>query len=153
MVMDDFLNIAIWILMSFLMINASIMWFQGSDTFTDNPSLNNGTGMQPQNVVDIDEFKTTQTLSACATVSSNLFALPPCILEQMFNVIKLGTGVLGWFWGLLTAWITVLNLSLNGLGTIGDLMKVVLIPFFALVEIFAIVVITMKVAGIVRGGS
>jgi len=32
-------------------------------------------------------------------------------------------------------------------------MKVVLIPFFALVEIFAIVVITMKVAGIVRGGS
>jgi hypothetical protein len=150
--MDDFLNIAIWVLMAFLMINASLMWFQSSDTFTDNPSLG-GTGVQAQNIVDIDDFKDSQTLSACATVSSNLFALPPCILEQMFNVIKLGTGVLGWLWGLLTAWITVLNLSLNGLGTIGDLMKVILIPFFALVEVFAIVVITMKVAGIVRGGS
>jgi hypothetical protein len=143
--MDDFLNIAIWILMSFLMINASIMWFQSSDTFTTYGL--DGTGYQEQNIIDYNGLGIDVDAS---TVTSDELQYPPGILT---NVLDLGTSITGWFWNLLTAWITVLNLTLSSIGAVGTLMKMVLIPFFVLVEIFAIIVIAMKIAGIIRGGS
>ena len=60
--MEQFLNIAVWILMAFLMINASIMWFQSSDTFTDYGL--GGTNVQAQNIVDIDALEQGEQESA-----------------------------------------------------------------------------------------
>jgi len=123
------------------------MWFQGSDTFTDN-SLN-GIGTQSQNIVDTSNLQDLQT-TTCDTSSNLLLQYAPCVLGQTLSLV---TGALGWLWNLLTAWISVLSLSLSGLGTIGVLMSVILIPFFALTEVFAIIVIMLKLAGIIRGGS
>jgi len=143
--MDEFVGIAIWILMGFLMVNASIMWFQSSDTFAEFDL--NGTGMKTQDAVDYESVNTTDN---CSTVSNNLLQYAPCVLSQSFGLV---TGVTAWLWNLLTAWVSVLDLSLTNLGSIGYLMKIILIPFFALVQIFAIMVIGLRLAGIVRGGS
>jgi hypothetical protein len=157
--MDEFVGIAIWILMGFLMVNASIMWFQSSETFIEFDRA--GTAMKPSNIATTDEIANLQTRQDCSTVSNNLFQYAPCFLGNLISNVTgglteaLGTvsASLSWFWNLLTAWVSVLSLALDNLGTIGQLMKVIFIPFFALVQIFSIIVITMKIAGIVRGGS
>jgi len=147
-IMDEFLNLAIWVLMAFLMVNAGIMWFQGSDTFIDNGL--NGVGAVNQNIVNVENTDSLQGTTDCSTVSSDILQYAPCVLGQTYNLI---TSVVGWLWNLLTAWTSVLFLITNGLGSIGLLVQVILFPFFALVEVFAILVLFLKFAGIVRGGS
>jgi len=145
--MDEFLGMAVWILMAFLMVNASIMWFQTSDTFVDNGL--NGIGVNDQNLININELDSLQGTD-CSTVSSDLLQYPTCILGNTTNFV---TTVIGWFWNLFTAWNNVLLLITSGLGSIGNLVYIILMPFFAIVEVFAIMVILLKLAGLVRGGS
>jgi hypothetical protein len=143
--MDEFLGLAIWILMAFLMVNASIMWFQSSDTFINNGL--NGVGATTQTIVD---YNGLQPDSSGSTATSEENQFPPGNLSDTFGLV---TGAIGWFWNLLTAWVSVIFLITSELGEIGVLMQVVLIPFFALTEVFAIMVLAMKIAGIIRGGS
>ena len=143
--MDEFLGLAVWILMAFLMVNASIMWFQSSDTFIDNGL--NGVGAENQNIIDYDNIRVDSNSS---TVTSTESQYPSGTLGETIGLVTSGVG---WLWNLLTAWFSVILLITIGLGTIGTLIQVILIPFFALVEAFAIMVLTMKVAGIIRGGS
>ena len=143
--MDEFLGLAVWILMAFLMVNAGIMWFQGSDTFVDNGL--NGVSAVNQDIVDYNGLRID---SSGSNVSAEETQYPFGLITDTLGLVTSGVG---WLWNLLTAWVSVLYLITSGLGSIGVLMQVILIPFFALTEVFAIMVLSMKIAGIIRGGS
>jgi hypothetical protein len=150
--MDEFTGIAVWVLMAFLIVNASIMWV-GSDPFMayNNVGVTALTTSTMGTIADANSSNTITVFGAsCSQATSDPIIIVGCGLA---NTVSTFAKVSQYFWGMLTAWVGVLNVILNPLGSIGVLFKNILIPVFALIEIFAIAVLLLRVAGIVRGGS
>ena len=150
--MDEFTGIAVWVLMSFLVINAAIIWV-GQDSFMQANSLG-ATGLTPSTMGTVADANSANSLTffgtSCSSASANPVTIVGCGLVNITNTLsKIG----GYFWGMLTAWVGLLDAILGGLGSIGTLFKLILIPVFALIEMFAITVLVLRIAGIIRGGS
>lgn len=147
--MDEFTNIAIWLVMIYLAINASIVWFDQTDTFqTAGFSI----GLTPN-----DAFTKTDPIVLnlvgiqidCSTASANPFAYVPCTLAEVggtFNKLK------DQIWNLLTAW-SQLIATIFPNNPIAGLIQGIIGPLFGGIAIIGIFVILLRVAGIMRGGS
>lgn len=145
--MEEFTNYAIWILMVFLSVNAAIIWFADTSTFDDNGFA---TGIQTDdtyNTADVNALTGSFFGVSCDTANSNVLLYAPCALIQAQLVAD---NVIGSIWGLLTRWQGLLTSVLSPLPG-GALIVGILIPFFSLIQIMAILVIILKLAQIVRG--
>lgn len=154
--MDEFTGIAIWVLMTFLVVNAAIVWFDSSSTFQ---TMNLDIG-----VAQNDAFGQTDTNTSansyyqqdCSTATSNAVDYSLCLVGSIGDTINTVTSlpgkIIGSLWTLLTAWVGLFNAILLPVPG-GTLFINILVPFFGLIEFIAIFVILMRVAGIIRGGS
>lgn len=156
--MEEFTSIAIWVLMAFLVVNTSIIWFAGSDTFSSNANFAIA-GLTPNNSFEIDDMNDLQNAyynQECADALPSDPEYSGCLISNLANTfnqaISIPGKLVGSLWTFLTAWY---NLLTSVLGSVpgGDLFLAILVPFFALVEFTAIFVILLKIAGIIRGGS
>jgi len=161
--MEEFTSIAIWVLMAFLVINTSIIWFAQSDTFTENASLQIA-GLNPDDSFGVEDLNTLSGNIAqneeCVAASAVDPAYSLCLIGQFTgsivqsasSAVTLLGKFMGSMWTFLTAWYNLLTSVLSGVPG-GDLFLAILVPFFGLIEFIAIFVVSMKIAGIVRGGS
>lgn len=154
--MEEFTSIAIWVLMIFLAINASIIWFDNSSTFTDNGLSTGITSNDSFGINDINESSQSYYKTDCSTSTSNALDYSLCTLSSVGNVVTsvvtLPGRIVEGLWLLLTAWVSLLNTILLPVPG-GSMFINILVPFFGLIEFVAIFIITMKIAGIIRGGS
>lgn len=143
--MDEFLSIAIWVLIAFLSINTAIIWFSTSSTFTDN-------GLGLVGGTDDNSFNQTQVTALqgtnCSTVSSTIFDFAICFFNQL---VAISSSIISSLWGFLFAWTTLLTAILSVFGSAGQLFVNIFVPFFALVELIAILLLVSKIAAIARG--
>lgn len=149
MALEEFTNIAIWLLIVFLCVNSTIIWLGTSTTFTTN-SLD--LGLSANNSYGETDLATTKASffgTDCSTVSPLDLAYAPCFLIQTGNMF---TKITNSLWTFLTAWSSLLTAILTPIPG-GSLFLGLLIPFFGLIETSAIFVILMQIAGIIRGGS
>ena len=152
--MDEFTNIAIWLVIIYLSINASIFWFANSTTFVDN-------GLGLKGITEDKSFTLNENPVInflgfqfdCSTASSNPFSFVPCSLAEVsgnFNTLK------DTIWNLLTAWSNLIGSIFpenTALGDLGEFIQNIVGPIFGGIALLGIFVILLRVAGIVRGGS
>ena len=146
--MDQFLDIAIWVFMTFMIVNAGVYWFAQQDTMIDN-------GLAVAGITERTDFtEADQNIfffgTDCSTASPTDLAYGPCFLARTFNAVTTGVDNL---WTFLTSWTHLLDAILPDWIPASGLFKDILIPLFGIIQFFAILVILMRVAGIVRGGS
>jgi len=156
MALEEFTSIAIWVLMAFLVVNTSVIWFSSSDTFTENASLQIA-GITPDSsfgATDINNSLTGFFGEDCSTASASDLAYSSCLLSSInpLNPNSIPGKMISGLWMLLTAWINLLTAILIGIPG-GDLFLAILIPFFGIIEFAALYVILAQIAGIIRGGS
>lgn len=150
--MDEFTSIAMWIMIAFLMVNATIVWFGNSQTFQDYGIGIGGVKESDsftENSIDTLQNVTLFGIVSCNNVSPTDLAYGPCFLVQALEFFKYVSGQL---WSFLTAWVGILDLILDNVPA-GELFKNILIPLLGAIEVMAIFVIVMRIAGIIRGGS
>jgi len=150
--MDEFTGIAVWILITYLAINAAVVWFDSSDTF-QNAGISAGgfTTDTRFSETDLNSYNTNVFGADCSTVSaSDLINTTACGISQIYNS---GAKLINALWNFVTAWTHLLDVILTPLGSFGELFKGILIPFFALVEFIAILIVTLRIVGVIRGGS
>ena len=148
--MDEFTSIAVWVLMTYLAINAAIIWFDSSTTFQ---TMGVTTGINQDNSFTENDMNSIKSLFGldCSLVSpSDLINTTSCGLSQLYYGT---TEFLGGFWNLLTAWTKLFDVIFTPLGEIGELLKNILIPFFSLVQLAAILFLLLRFVGVIRGGS
>lgn len=150
--MDEFTNIAIWVMIAFISINATVIWFSTSTTFTEHGL--SGQGLTATTMGSASELNSLQTTTFfgidCSGSSANPFLYAPCFIVKVIDTFNFVTN---YIWNLLTAWVGLLDFVLSPFGSVGELFKMLFIPFFALVEITAIFVILLRVAAIIRGSG
>ena len=156
MVLEEFTSIAIWVLMAFLIINSTIIWFSTSDTFTENANLQIA-GLTPDTsygVTDINSSSNSFFGTDCATASSGDVEYSLCLLSNInpLNPDSIPGKMITGLWNLLTAWVNLLTAILGSVPG-GSLFLAILIPFFGMIEFAAIFVVLAQIAGIIRGGS
>ena len=151
--MDEFTSIAVWILATFLVLNAGIFWFANTDTM-----INNGLGVQgisendafsdsDQNALKLNFFGVEVD---CSTASPTDLSFGPCFLARAMTLFD---DVMTNLWNFLTGWVYLLNVILPEWLPASGLLKAILIPVLGLIQFFSIFVIVLRVAGIIRGGS
>ena len=147
--MEEFTTIAIWLLIIYLAINSSILWFNTLDEFSNNGLGING--LQENNTFVKGSPVVINVLGLevdCSTAQSNVFNFIPCSLA---NVTSTANQIKDDIWGLLTAWSNLLGAILPN--PIGVLIKRIIGPIFGGIAIMGIFAILLRLAGIVRGGS
>ena len=160
--MEEFLGIAIWVLIGFLIVNSTLLWFSAQPTIAGANAfglqgLTPDYSLQPS---DVNNLKTNIAAQDCAIASSGDLDYSLCLISQFAgSVVQSATNatsligkVSGLLWNLLFAWNTVLNATL-GLIVGGELFIMIFTLIFGGIEIAAIFIIFIKVAGIIRGGS
>jgi len=152
--MDEFTGIAVWTLVIYLMLSTTVVWFSASDTFQ-------GTGFaiptyEPTSIIfgvdNIDEIKLIffgVIIADCSTVTPFDLAFAPCFLSQALFIVEQW---LGGIWTFATAWTRLIEVIFTGLPG-ASLFRDLLTFLFGAIQLTAIVVIIMRLAGIVRGGS
>jgi hypothetical protein len=140
--MDEMLSMALWIMIAFTTISASVVWFNSqSDISQFNLGLNGytqGSSLSASNYTNI----------RCEMTS--LFEVPGyaiCFLNQLVSPIL---GVVEGIWKLLTNWSNLVHAILVNVPG-GSLFELLIIPFLTIIEIGAAIVILMRLAAIVRG--
>jgi hypothetical protein len=149
--MDEFTGIAIWVLAIFLAVNVTIVWF---DSSVDMQNAGLGLGIVPDTQYGLTDMNSTYTTIfgvSCNNITSNdVVNGTLCGVGQIWDsMIKLTQTL----WGGATAWTNLLAIVLNPFGSLGVLLKSILIPFFTLIEFLAIFIILLRVVGVIRGGS
>ena len=150
--MDEMTSVAIWILITLLVINTSVVWFSSTDTFIDNGLAIGVT----ENAKFTGEDSNALMLSFfgvevdCSTASANPLLWGPCWLARTFVLVGEALDTL-WTFG--TAWVNLVNAMIPDWIPASGLFKAILIPIVFVIQFFAIFVITLRVAGIIRGGS
>lgn len=149
--MDEFTGIAVWILIIYLSINAAIVWFDSSSVI-QNAGLGVGVTLDSSySASDLNSFNTNLFGVDCSTVSAgDLVNTTACGISQIYNS---GAKFVNSLWHFVTAWSSLLNAILSPLGSLGQLFLSILIPVFALIEFIAIFVVTLRIVGVIRGGS
>lgn len=152
--MEEFTSIAIWTLVIYLMVSASVVWFSNSDTFQ-----NTGFAIpnyEPTSIIfgvdNIEDIKLSffgLITVDCATATPTDLAYAPCFLAQATYIVEQWlTGI----WTFATAWVRLLDVIFAGLPG-ASLFKDLLGFLFSAIQLTAIMIVIMRLAGIVRGGS
>jgi hypothetical protein len=154
--MEEFTSIAIWVLIIFFSVNATIVWFDSSSTFTDNGLSLGVTKNESFNIEKVEESKTDYYSKDCSTSTSNPLDYSLCLLstigDAITSFITLPGRIIGGLWTLSTAWIGLLQIILIIIPG-GQIFVDLLVVFFVIIQFTALFIITMKIAGIIRGGS
>jgi hypothetical protein len=152
--MEEFSGIAIWILVVFLLVNTLVVWTSASPSLAGTgfvvPQQSEQTivfGLSKMEEIEFNFFNIIK--SNCSTVSSSDLAYGPCFVQRTFYVIdQMVTG----FWNFSTAWVNLISVMFTGVPG-GGLFISLFTFIFGAIQISAIGVLLMKIAGIVRGGS
>jgi hypothetical protein len=147
--MDEFTSIAIWLLATYLVVSGVTVWFMNQPTFINNNLITGTNQDSTYNEENMLSIRNTFNLDSCSSVEANPLAYGFCFLGQIVNLF---TDLVGNLWNLLTGWMTLFNWILTPLPG-GSLFRDLLIPFFALIQFMAILVLSLRVGGIIRGGS
>ena len=160
--MDEFLGIAVWVLIGFLIVNSSLLWFASQPTISANNSfglqgLTPDFSLQPS---DLNNLKTNVAATECTAASAIDPAYSLCLINQFAGaIVQSATNATsfigkmsGLLWNLLFAWNTILNATL-GLVVGGEIFIMIFTLIFGGIELGALFIIFLKIAGIVRGGS
>jgi hypothetical protein len=169
--MEEFTSIAIWLLIAIMAINTTIVWFANQPTFMDETL-----GLSVPNVTDNSNFVTSDVNALknayytpkleCSTVVITDQDYGPCVLQTIGDIfspitgavgaVASGVGTVGAFvqdvWNFAFAWAYLLDsitIGIPGAELFANLIK----GLIFVIEIAAIVVLVLKVAGIIRGGS
>jgi len=162
--MEEFTSIAIWLLIVILTINTTIIWFGNQPTFTNEdlglsiPGISNDLTF---NSNDLNNVKNAyyEKDDTCDTVGITDADYGPCLIKKVGDIFSPITDSLAtvgvwvslvWKWAF--AWSALLTAIFSGIPG-GELFSILLISIFTVVELTAIVVVLMKIAGIIRGGS
>lgn len=142
--MDEFLSIALWIMVAFVTINGMIIWFNSDTTFT-------------QNNLNLDASATDSSFGQtyidnayyvdCSAVSNNIFSYAICYFNQLTSM---ATSLIGTLLNFLFAWTGLLT-AITSMIPGGELFKIIFLPFLGLTEVTAILLIVMKLAAVARG--
>ena len=163
--MDEFLGIAIWVILGFLIVNMSLIWFASQPTIAekDNFGLQGLTPDFSLTTDDLNGLQSTIALTDCATASADALQYSGCLIAQFAGgIVQSATGAVtligkmgGLLWNMLFGWHTVLTQVLGGnlYNYGGKLFVDILTIIFGGIELGAIFIIFLKVAGIIRGGS
>ena len=147
--MDEFTNIAIWLLIIYLAINGSIVWFTSDSTFGEYglgySNFQRETAFQEGSDVVINVVGTEIN---CSTAQPDPFNFIPCSLA---NITASGSSIISNIWNLLTAWSNLMGLIFPG--AFGQLIQYIIGPIFGGIAVIGIFVILLRVGGIIRGGS
>ena len=154
--MDEFTSIAIWVMITFMVISAAFGWFEQQTFFVDN-GLVIGTSVDERyNQAAIDAEKTHYSTQDCSTTTANPLDYSLCFIGNISGTISstlsLPGKIIYGLWDLLTNWINLLENVLGGVPG-GSLITAILIPFLAIIELTAIFIILLRIAGVIRGGS
>jgi hypothetical protein len=139
--MDEMLSMALWIMVAFMTVSATVVWMGSQTNFPTQLGL---VGVTDSNLINASDY----TNISCSMTS--LFEAPGyaiCFLNQLTAPIL---GVVAATWKLLTSWINLLHAIFISVPA-GDLFEGLLIPFLSIIEIGAAIVILMRLAAIVRG--
>jgi hypothetical protein len=142
--MDEFLSIALWIMVGFITINGMIIWFNSDPTFTQN-----GLGLDASatNSSYGQSYIDNAYNVSCDAVSSNIFSYAICYFNQLTS---LANSLIGTLLNFLFAWTGLIN-AICSMIPGGDLFRIIFLPFLGLTEVTAILLIVMKLAAIARG--
>jgi len=150
---EEFTSIAIWILITFLLINTIMFWFVNTTTYSENLSgISDITQHKGFTTEDLDELKLNIFGIGidCSTVSAFDLAFAPCFLTRALMVFD---NFVKMIWDFLTGWINLINQIIPEWIPGSDLFRMLIIPLLAAIQFMAFFVVILKVAGIVRGGS
>lgn len=155
--MEEFSSIAIWVFMAFLLANTMTIWFSESSFFTEtNFAIQ---GLQEDTSFGLtaqEELRQAYYNQVCAEALPSDPAYAGCLISTISNAfgtaISIPGRLLGGLWNFAFAWHNLLTSIFTGVPG-GNLFTGLLIPFLTLIQITSILVIIMKIAGIVRGGS
>lgn len=148
---DDFTGIAVWIFIIFLILN-SVMLFVTTDPFytTHIGGIEGMTEEEGFVIGDEPVINFFWISIECESVSATDLAFAPCFLAR---AIKIFDEFIKGIWNFLTGWTNILDLMIPDWVPGSQLFKNIAIPIFSIIHFFAIFVIILRVAGIVRGGS
>jgi hypothetical protein len=161
--MEEFTSISVWLLITFLMINATIVWFNDQPTFSD-PTLGLGVpGILPNNTFSPQDVNNLQNAFYsgldCSEVSAFDKDFGPCLIETIGGFLKpvtdaynLTSSIFVMLWNFSTAWYHLLTAILTPLHG-GLLFRDLLAIFFGGIQVMAILVLLLRVASIIRGTS
>ena len=141
--MDEMLSISLWLIIAFMTVSASVMWFGAQ---TDFPSGMGLTGYDSNTLINPDDY------SNLTCEMTSLFEFPAyafCFINQLTTPVF---GVINAIWQLLTSWQNLLTAIFASVPA-GDLFGAILIPFFSIIELGAVIVLLMKFAALIRGTS
>lgn len=140
--MDEMLSIALWIMVIFMTISATVTWF---GTQPDMPTGLGLTGFSGSSI-DVNAYQSSScTMTSSATPLDYAWCFVGKITEPVSQLVN---GI----WNLLTGWTNLLHAIFVGVPA-GDLFEGILIPFLSIIEIGAVLIILMRVASIIRGGG
>lgn len=143
--MDEFLSIALWIMIGFIAINVMVTAFNLDTTISSNGLGLSGVGSSSAfNESDVNAYST----SVCDTSSSSIFSYPICYFNQL---VSMAFGVIDHLGSFMTNWITLLNVIFLPFGSYGTMFVNMLVPFLGLTELIAILLLVMKLAAVARG--
>lgn len=148
MAFEQFSDIAIWILMCYLVVNASVSYFNSSTTFQQNNLVASGVTQDTRYLTDANIGKSVNFLGTnldCSPASPNALTAGPCFLAQATDGF---TRIIQGFVGFLTNWINLLNVILPNWIPGAPLIKTILIPILVLIEVIALFVVVIQIAGI-----
>lgn len=148
--MDEFVGIAVWVVALMLVLNVTVFWFSESSTFTNNDlafSFTKNTSFGEDASSNLHaEFLGID----CSTISGTDPAILPCSLIQTGLTLE---KALSSFWDFITGWTKILDIILPDWLPASNLFKDIIIYVLSLIQLFAIFVVLMRIAGIIRGGS
>jgi hypothetical protein len=143
--MDEMLSMSLWIMIAFMMVSASVMWFNSqTDISYFNLGIKDYSGDSGQ--LDANKY----TVTACEMTS--LFDAPQYAVCFLNKITAPVVDVVSAIWNLLTNWQILLH-NIFAAVPAGDLFESILLPFFTIIEIGAAIVILMRLAAIVRGSG
>ena len=152
--MEEFSGIAIWILVVFLLVNTLVVWTSASPSLAGTgfvvPQQSQQTilfGLTSMEEIEFNFFNII--VQNCSTATPFDLAYGPCFLQRTIFVVD---QIISAFWNFSTAWVNLINVMFTGVPG-GDLFISLFTFIFGAIQISAIGVLLMKLAGIVRGGS
>jgi hypothetical protein len=148
MAFEQFADIALWILMIFLVVNTTVFYFSNSDTFIANNIGVPGITSDSRFTTDSNASSSANFLFItldCSPAGVNAATAAPCFMAQAYNGFSQMTGA---FFGFLTNWTHLLDAILPNWIPGAELIKSILIPIFGLIEFVVIFIVVMQIAGL-----
>jgi hypothetical protein len=149
--MDEFVSIAIWFFMGFLLINTIMFWFQDTSIYPELGGVQGITQATGFNDPSQENNLTFFFIEVdCSAVQATDPAFGPCFLQRALQTFNEFVGMI---FNFLTGWVRLLNQIIPSWLPGADLFKAIAIPIFSIIQFFSFFVIVLRVAGIIRGGS